>query len=281
MAKFTAILAIIVALAATRASATPIISDPLTGSGDLFSSAPQTDTYNPGDTWLAYPAPTTLPSNFARTASGTTVAADNNFFPGGQGSAASAASLAFVPTAGNIYMLQATVTVTGGNAGDWAFLGFGGSQSDTFIYSNNADVPGPWMLIRSSALSGQQADDIQTFSNGESNSADYTGANSGSIDIPQTLSMVLNTTAAHWKISYYENGGLLGSFTYSGSNPTTIGSVNFGEYVTTTATFTSFSLTLVPEPSSITLLGLGAIGCGVVLLQRRHARKLNGAAIKL
>ena len=79
-----------------------------------------------------------------------------------------------------------------------------------------------------------------------------------------TLTIVLNTEAAAWTAEWFVNGGSVRSEAY-GSNPT-INYVGLGIEDGASTTFSNFELTVVPEPGSLALMGLG----GLLIARRRR-----------
>lgn len=79
------------------------------------------------------------------------------------------------------------------------------------------------------------------------------------------MSIVLDTQGAAWTAEWFINGGSVRSETLA-SNPTGITHVGLGRESGTSASFDNFSLTVVPEPGSLALMGLG----GLCLLKRRR-----------
>ena len=173
------------------------------------------------------------------------------------------AFLAFTPTAGTIYTLSATLDKPdGGASGMWAGIGFTndtlgtavGNNGESFFAGTNA--AGPWMLWRANN------DQIAAFggpgtANGSGNLAGYgTG--------PQTLTIVLDTTDTAWKAEWFVGNDSIYTFTYT-TNPT-ISYIGLGRENNAAADFSSFSLTVIPEPSAALLGGLGML----CLLRRRR-----------
>jgi len=167
------------------------------------------------------------------------------------------AFLPFVPTVGLIYTLTATLDKPVGlGASPWGAIGFtndtlGSSANATFWGGSNA--AGPWMLYRANN------DQISTFAGtGTANSASHTSFNG-----TQTLTIVLDTTDTNWKAEWFVGTASLRQFTYT-TNPTIsyvgIGSENAEN------NFSSFSLSVIPEPRAALLGGLGLL----ILLRRRR-----------
>lgn len=172
------------------------------------------------------------------------------------------AFLAFTPTTGLIYTLSATLAKPTGNiAGMWAGIGFtndtlgtaAGNNSQSFFAGTNA--ASPWMLYRAplneiAAFGGPLA------TNGSGNLSPYTGA--------QTLTIVLDTTGLAWEAEWFVGAASIHTFTYV-TNPT-ISYIGLGRENGAGADFSSFSLTVIPEPTTALLGGLGML----CLLRRRR-----------
>ena len=79
------------------------------------------------------------------------------------------------------------------------------------------------------------------------------------------MSIVLNTEATAWTAEWFVDASSVRSETFV-SNPTGINYVGLGRDNCANVTFSNFNLSVVPEPSSAALLGLG----GLALLRRRR-----------
>lgn len=172
------------------------------------------------------------------------------------------AFLAFTPTTGLIYTLTATLAKpTGTGNGMWAGIGFtndtlgtaAGNNSQSFFAGTNA--ASPWMLYRTNV------NEIAAFggpltANGSGNLSPYTGA--------QTLTIVLDTTGLAWEAEWFVGATSIHTFTYE-TNPT-ISYIGLGRENDAGADFSSISLTVIPEPSTALLGGLGMLA----LLRRRR-----------
>lgn len=94
------------------------------------------------------------------------------------------------------------------------------------------------------------------------------------------LKLVLDTSVAAWTLDAFVgatqldlNGGAAGNTFAFTTNPTTLNGVGFGTYGNQAgvgdATVDNFQLSVVPEPSSALLLGIGATVLGLIR-RRRH-----------
>ena len=140
----------------------------------------------------------------------TTYLADGNMTPPAGGSGG---FLPFIPTAGHVYTLSASVTGITGAAGTnnaWIAIGFTESvPSNPQITSNDTRfISGPstgkaWMLFRSNFATGGLTHQTHRGSadNGTTNPADFTGSFTAAGDID--LQIVLDTTAATYTAAYY------------------------------------------------------------------------------
>ena len=229
----------LLALPAQHAAASTIYNETFSGAGttDLNGTAP--DTTTGGEVWSAS---TDWKKDGSIVAGGIT---DDNAF------------LAFTPESGKVYTLSATLATP---SGAWAAVGFtetantgGGTGNDDF-WRNNPDEVGPWVLYRSST-------NVDSFLGPLTGGAEDEGDHVG----PITLSIELNTQGAAWSAEWFINGGSVRSETFA-TNPTNISYVGLSRESGAGASFDNFSLTVVPEPGSLALLGLG----GLLIARRRH-----------
>lgn len=165
----------------------------------------------------------------------------------------SLAYLPFVPQSGHIY----TVTIVA-NDFSWGAVGFTTTTTpSTTANMNNVEggngAPA-WILYQSNVANLRRS---QATVN--SSSAGSSGYN--------TVSLVLDTTAANWTIQGSMNGVSYGSAYTFVTNPTINTVALSGEYGGAGMTVDSFSLTTnIPEPSAALIGSLGVLA----LLRRRR-----------
>lgn len=214
------------------------------------------------------------------------VTANGVFSPADTGSA----TLAFTPSQGTQYQLDATINNVNGITTDWVAVGFAGgpglagagtpgqstatNANARFTSQSGVDVEGrAWMMARGTN-SGTTFH--RTFTEGTSGSAtDWAGptsltqSNGGDFD----LRILLDTTGGvgTWTATWFAKRPADGSFTEVRSAfllpNEDITSVGFAfADADINGTLQSFSLTQIPEPSAVVLLGLG----GIALFIRRR-----------
>jgi hypothetical protein len=239
-------------LASSAAQAAVIFNDTFTGNTtDLNGKLPTSTTG--GAAWVAA-------SNFDRDGS----------FDGSAGSA----TLAFTPSNGLIYSLDASISGISGDA-NWIALGFANGQSVTAANTNRFVSGGvvvgqAWMLARGNNTPNPNA----AHTVGTTDSELWTGAvataDGGDLD----LRIVLDTTGGPgtWTATWFAKEATDGSYTQVRASEPIVTEANLtsvGFAVSSSAisgTITSFSLTTIPEPSSALLAALGALS----LLRRRR-----------
>jgi alpha-galactosidase len=168
------------------------------------------------------------------------------------------ALLPFAPQPGYVYTLSGSITFTG-NPGSWVAMGFGANmpasnqlppgQGDRF---NDPAIDGnPWSLFRP----GTGNSGVQLYYS-------RAGLVGSQVLIPttfpntDTISMVLDTSSAHWVISESVNGTLVtANYAYS-ANPT-ITSIGYGQTTLTAGTYHWNILTLSIAPLRLTLANQG------------------------
>jgi hypothetical protein len=208
---------------------------------------------------------------------------------GSTGDAAGSATLAFSPENGFIYTLDASFSglgLVGGPDNDWFALGFVNGQSDaggtSARFITGSVVGTAWMMHRGDFTLGTNQVFLGTGQLGAGNfglgagGGDNTGQEwaldpaSSSVD----LRVVLDTTGGtdNWKATWYAKAS--GDSTYLEARATepllpgaTISAVGVARSnAGITGNLESFTLTSVPEPSSVMFVALGTL----VTLRRRR-----------
>lgn len=175
--------------------------------------------------------------------------------------------LPFTPSVGFTYTLTGSFRVNSGS--DWLGIGFaGGSPTSPNRLSDN--VGRGWVLAKSNQ--------IQSFIGpGGSNRTNHSTINTQDppgVVTTQTITLdASSANPANWRFSATQ---VVGSTSYTvwnnqPANMTSVGDITAIGLSSSTAsgTFTSFSLTAVPEPGTITLAALG-LGLAAVAAARRR-----------
>ena len=243
--------------AGTVAARTP---DTETGLFGGSASAPwtsdSTTSANPDAIWQA--------SGGTYSGTGTTDASISLFGTGADSNLITNAYLPFTPQAGNVYDLHLAIASSGtGASGNWLGLAFaqaglsghtsGGGSS---ALSNDATYG---LIIDKGSGVVQSFAGLGTANGKISTSAGFLSQGTSSPTY-HTFDILLDTTNTSWTVSWLVDGvqPAGGSpFTYT-TNPT-IGNVIFGTNKLT-GVVSDFSLTTVPEPASLGLFALGALG---------------------
>lgn len=205
------------------------------------------DTTTGANTWVASSAFNADGSAAARTSTGN-----------------EAAWLAFTPQSGFVYTLTAVMgqdVLAAGSVvlnGSWMAMGFSADDT-TSTFFGSPNNTSPWALHRAPGAT----DENQIVSFGGPGATDSAAHSTfiGTI----TLSIVLDTTDTQWTATWFEGANQLRTETYT-TNPT-INYVGFGRSNRSVGPVESFSLTAVPEPSALLLIGSFA---GMLLLRRRR-----------
>ncbi|MDG0994697.1 MAG: PEP-CTERM sorting domain-containing protein [Akkermansiaceae bacterium] len=167
------------------------------------------------------------------------------------------AFLEFTPESGKVYTLSIDMTITSGS-GSWFGLGFMSTNNTTSagFYQESTGDGAPWMLLRE----GDTALAKSFAGPGTAGGVDLASRDGN------TMSIVLDTTGTDW-VATFNNGSESNSVTYTGLDISNdINYVGFGRNTTAIGSVDNFSLTVVPEPSTTALIGLG----GLALILRRR-----------
>jgi len=249
-------LAAIISLAASHAAAAVIYQENFSGAGAALNGkavGPTAANWAAGSVFLDNGS---VPSLVSATATG------------------QAAHLPFAPQAGTVYTLEATIL---NPSADWIAVGFfpalapGGSWTATSGSMRHTGAGGyAWGLTRNNATANDQE-----FFNGANTSGALAGVNGDIVNplAPVDVKIVLDTTAATWKASYFLNGVQRGTTQNLAAGAVTgIGGVGFSRTNSTTATnggvISRFELSVIPEPASLALGMVGLIGVGAATRRR-------------
>lgn len=175
----------------------------------------------------------------------------------------STAWLPFTPTAGNIYSLSLDVNPDISDSNDWFAIGFSETNSTDEFHTTNT-VYG-WMLNRENDASDSVVQTFLGVGTAGAASHDFDPDKVGSVN----LSVMLNTLQDAWTVEWLVDGETIRDPVAYETNPT-INYVGMAGWNTATGTVDNFSLNIVPEPTSVSLLFLG--GLGLALRRRRNGR---------
>lgn len=199
----------------------------------------------------------------------------NGSFSANSGTQGSSATLAFTPSQGTQYQLDATVTHTGSSG--WIALGFANGQStsqsslDRFIAGNVIGVA--WSLFVANGNGQAFLSNGPVPTDGDNNGGAWSPQLAAG-DISVDYRVFLDTTggAGTWEATWYAklttdlNFTVVRSTTQLASE--SINSVGFAlSGNDATGSISNFTLTEIPEPASLTLLGLGSLA----LMGRRRS----------
>jgi len=254
MTKVSTLTAAVLAAGLCGAVAQILYQDDFSGTGGALNGA-STDigsgTWVAGGTWLDDGT------------AGTTVAA---------GPTGEAAWLPFSPANGYVYTAVATIL---NNQPNWVGFGFlpaspaGGDWTVTDFSVRHSNAPGyGWMLTRNSTGNDQEGFLGGGTLGGQSWNGDVTDPT-----VPIDISIVLDTTAANWSVEWFINGSSQGApVAYGGIGNPGIGGIGFSHDRNAEANaggqLSFFELSVVPEPTTFALLGLGSLA--LVMARKRR-----------
>lgn len=173
--------------------------------------------------------------------------------------------LPFIPATGNIYQLSGTINVAGGS---WITLGFAERNPNNHFNTTTASGADPY----GSAVVAPGGAVTFFVGEGLSGSSDHTGIN-GVNQIDITLDAT-NASSTLWTMAFKLNGTqvvapstVLQSATFEGTGSfSNIAFVGFSADNTAAGQIDNFSLSIIPEPSTALLGGIGMLA----LLRRRR-----------
>lgn len=190
------------------------------------------------------------------------------------------ATLAFTPSQGTQYQLDARITGVSGNA-NWVALGFANGTSE-FIGTGHRFTTQPgvtvegraWMLFRGDSTSSGNV--AWTEGSKSGNNATWSAlANTAGGDIDMRILLDTTNGAGTWTATWFAK--LTGDGSYSEVRSLTtlpnedITSVGFAFAAdTVSGTLSSMTLTQVPEPSVFALIA-GCFGLSWVMIRRRRS----------
>lgn len=180
-------------------------------------------------------------------------------------------------TTGVTYTITVDVTVSASSGYDWIAAGFASTTSGVFW-----GLGAPWMLMRGQTWPGggtglmTVANTVQAFPRDVENGANMLptlGDPGQPGPYAGTFRIILDTSNTYWTVTFgfKETGGVFQDFythNYSESDPNpNITHVGIGAVSNGAGSVDNFSLTAIPEPSSLALISV--LGVGLVTRRKR------------
>jgi hypothetical protein len=242
----------VVSLAAVSSAEWIVFSDDFSGSGALLNGT-MPDITTADEVWEA--GDTFLDDGTAGT-------------PVADGPSGQAAHLDYIPLAGLIYTAEATIL---NDQPNWVGFGFlpddpqSGDWTQTEWFMRHSNAPGyGWMLTRNSSGNDQEG-----FLGGGTAGGQPWNGDVADPTVPVAIRIVLDTTPEYWTVEWFINGTSMSLAAYDSPGNPGIGGIGFSHDRSAEpnagGVLSNFSLTYVPEPASLVLIGLG----GLALLRRR------------
>ncbi|MCF7838249.1 MAG: PEP-CTERM sorting domain-containing protein [Candidatus Marinimicrobia bacterium] len=182
------------------------------------------------------------------------------------------AFLPFIPETGKLYRLETQMSVTEtyhvcfGFVGDYTNATQSATQGKSRNFEDFVEASGYWRATGPELAGARE----YLYSNvGESSS--YEGLNT---DGP-ILAVELDTRASQWEFEFFLDGTSVRTYQYAVDENPTIKNIAFGSINTTTstvegtATMEYFTLTVIPEPGTLAIFGLGSLA--LLALRRRRS----------
>lgn len=170
--------------------------------------------------------------------------------------------LPFTPQAGNIYRLEAEIDANAANTG-W-FVGIGFHQSVNAPFGGNGwpENANPYIMESHTAWNA-----YMPLGSGPGGPVASGSATAG---LSQMYAIELDTQNTLWTVSFFAHGATTPNFSTTYTTNPTIGGVGIltwaPSYDGSAAFVDNFELSVIPEPSSLALLGLG----GLLIVSRRR-----------